>query len=50
MKSLFALDAKIAASLHRFEISAPENPGLNDASLFAYSSISVLGSKVNGLR
>lgn len=35
---LFYLAAKIAASLQRFAISAPENPGVRVASLFAQVS------------
>ena len=32
------LEANIAASLHKFDISAPENPGVKLANLSAYSS------------
>lgn len=33
------LAAMMAPSLHTFEISAPENPGVNDANFLAYSSL-----------
>ena len=39
------LEANIAASLQRFEISAPEKPGLILANLSAYSSSFYFGSK-----
>lgn len=44
------LAANIAASLHKLDISAPLNPGVSVANLFAYSSIVFDGSKFNGLR
>jgi hypothetical protein len=45
-----ALAAIIALSLHRLEISAPENPGVRVASLLAYSSICRFGSSFKGAR
>ena len=42
--SLFSLTAKIAASLHKFDISAPENYGVRIESLFEYSEIFIDGS------
>lgn len=44
------LDAKIAASLHKFAISAPENPGLRLANRLAYSSIDIFLSRARGFR
>ena len=44
------LEAKIAASLHKLDISAPEKPGVKLANLSAYSSKFYFGSKANGLR
>jgi hypothetical protein len=44
------LVAIIAASLHRLAISAPLNPGLSSESLFARSSIFLLGLIFRGLR
>lgn len=42
--------ANIAASLHKFAISAPLKPGVNVASLFAYSSIVFEGSRFKGFK
>jgi len=45
---LLYLAAKIAASLHKLAISAPLNPGVNAASLLAYSYFVYLGESFNG--
>ena len=47
---LLFLAAKIAASLQRFAISAPENPGVKVAKRLANSSTGVEGSSFRGLR
>ena len=40
----------MAASLHRFAISAPLNPGDRDASLLAYSSVEYLLESLRGFK
>jgi hypothetical protein len=46
--SFYYLAANIAASLQRLAISAPENPGVNVANLFAISSFGFFGSTFRG--
>jgi len=48
--SLLCLAATIALSLHKFDISAPENPGVRVASLLDYSSIYFEGSNFKGFK
>ena len=47
---LFCREAKIADSLHKLAISAPENPGVNVANLLAYSSLVFSGFSFNGVK
>lgn len=50
MNFLFYRAARIAASLHRFMISAPLNPGVSVASRFAISSIERVPSTLSGAK
>lgn len=47
---LFFLVAMIAASLHKFAISAPLKPGVSSASLFAIYDNGLLGLILRGER
>lgn len=48
--ALFFRLAWMAASLHRLAMSAPLNPGVNVASLLAYSSIDYDASNLSGFK
>lgn len=45
---LLYLAARMAASLQRLAISAPLNPGVNDANLFAYYYFVYFGQSTKG--